>query len=231
MTIALAKKLANSGVFGDAGPYNIYSCRFLDAAIANRDEWENNGHKIIKDYLERCQELYSHQRVDAAVTESAAVENTSLRSHDTKDGSRVSTERQPSMDFADTGTVETAPSVAGASASSIHSYGTDDEDASDDPDVVYAVLDNPSDPYNFDSYSLLTAKMKRKREEKRAARSSMLTRTSMITRASNDERLKRFLQRQYSNAGSNTGGDSVSGGSRELSAGGGSSQSNGSYES
>ena len=215
VVIPLARKLANSGIFGNGGD------EFLEAAISNRDEWESKGREVVNIYVQHYKELRAHQIVDTFEKSAHTGMNDSQEAsvdHNTEASRRSHQSGQPSVDFADgVMSVETTPSAA-----SINS-DTDEEGSQCDPDVVYAVLENDADPYAFESYTLLTPKMRRKQEQKRNARSSMISRASMLTRASGDERLKRYFRRQYSTAGSNSG---VSKASKGLS-----SQSVDSYQS
>lgn len=205
IVLPLTKKLANCGVFGDAGD------DFFQFAASNRDEWERKGFEMVKGYVEHYHEHCFHANPQPAyVTNATASFGTTDEPSrgPSREPSRHSNEAskhsvQLSADFqGEAKSIGTAPSLAGASASSIHTDETDDPSTSD-PDIVYAVLVDPTNPMDFHSYTLITPKMKRTREEelqKRNVRNSVFSRTSMLTRASGDERLKRRIRRQFSTA-------------------------------
>ena len=184
IVIPLAKKLAACGIFEEAGE------ELLENAIANREEWEANGRQVLEFYVAHYKEchVYEQNQHDGYDHRSQGGEsrNDEDSTHQQRGGTgafrRLSNsvsssgdEKQGSVDndmesklgqslarLPDAKRDSTVPSTGNASVAETVSDG---DSGIQDADIVYAVLENPGEPDDFYSYSLMTPKQLRQRKE------------------------------------------------------------------
>lgn len=179
IVIPLATKLSASGVFAEEGE------ELLENAVANRAEWEAHGHDVLEVYMAHYQESHvqelnnslpnddDNNDVDTNHQDEPAHSGSSSGSlgrfleKNSKPGlgdsvGVASEDEARSIDKLDSVSDEAPALEPGTANSSVG--GLSEPETTNDPDVVFAVLENPDAPDDFDSYILLTPAQVRQRD-------------------------------------------------------------------